>query len=73
MLARSGLLDLAGAWDLVSKGPAEVLGLDDRGELAPGKRADVVILEKDSQRVAATLSGGRVSYMSGEIAARFLG
>ncbi|MEC9312666.1 MAG: alpha-D-ribose 1-methylphosphonate 5-triphosphate diphosphatase, partial [Pseudomonadota bacterium] len=31
MLARSGLLDLAGAWDLVSKGPAEVLGLDDRG------------------------------------------
>ncbi|MDE4097657.1 alpha-D-ribose 1-methylphosphonate 5-triphosphate diphosphatase [Phaeobacter gallaeciensis] len=73
MLARSGLLDLAGAWDLVSKGPAEVLGLEDRGELAPGKRADVVILEKDSQRVAATLSGGRVSYMSGDIAARFLG
>ena len=73
MLARSGLLDLAGAWDLVSKGPAEVLGRDDRGELAPGKRADVVILEKDSQRVAATLSGGRVSYMSGDIAARFLG
>lgn len=73
MLARSGLLDLAGAWDLVSKGPAGVLGLSDRGQLAPGKRADVVILEKDSQRVAATLSGGRVSYMSGDIAARFLG
>ncbi len=73
MLARSGLLDLAVAWDLVSKGPAEVLGLEDRGQLAPGKRADVVILEKDSQRVAATLSGGRISYMSGEIAARFLG
>ncbi|MDE4275975.1 alpha-D-ribose 1-methylphosphonate 5-triphosphate diphosphatase [Phaeobacter gallaeciensis] len=73
MLARSGLLDLAGAWDLVSKGPAGVLGLSDRGQLAPGKRADVVILEKDNQRVAATLSGGRVSYMSGDIAARFLG
>ncbi|MDE4140837.1 MULTISPECIES: alpha-D-ribose 1-methylphosphonate 5-triphosphate diphosphatase [Rhodobacterales] len=73
MLARSGLLDLAEAWDLVSKGPAGVLGLSDRGQLAPGKRADVVILEKDSQRVAATLSGGRVSYMSGDIAARFLG
>lgn len=73
MLVRSGLLDLAGAWDLVSKGPAGVLGLSDRGQLAPGKRADVVILEKDSQRVAATLSGGRISYMSGDIAARFLG
>ncbi|WP_192963984.1 alpha-D-ribose 1-methylphosphonate 5-triphosphate diphosphatase [Phycobacter azelaicus] len=72
MLARTGLLDLVDAWRLVSKGPAVVLGLDDRGDLAAGKRADIVILEKDNGRVAATLSGGRVSYMSGDVAARFL-
>lgn len=71
MLARSGLLDLAGAWALVSSGPAGVLGLDDRGTLAPGKRADIVILDAQD-RVAATLSGGRVSFMSGDIASRFV-
>ncbi|RBW58905.1 alpha-D-ribose 1-methylphosphonate 5-triphosphate diphosphatase [Ruegeria sp. A3M17] len=73
MLAKSGLLDLAMAWALVSSGPARVLGLQDRGTLAPGQRADMVILEAQSHRVAATLAGGRVSFMSGDIAARFVG
>ncbi|WP_282151778.1 alpha-D-ribose 1-methylphosphonate 5-triphosphate diphosphatase [Ruegeria atlantica] len=73
MLAKSGLLDLAGAWALVSSGPARVLGLQDRGTLAPGQRADLVILDARSHRVAATLAGGRVSFMSGDIAARFVG
>ncbi|WP_299604301.1 alpha-D-ribose 1-methylphosphonate 5-triphosphate diphosphatase [uncultured Tateyamaria sp.] len=71
MLAKSGLMDMAGAWALVSSGPAKVLGLTDRGTLAPGKRADIVILD-ETDRVAATLSGGRVSYMSGDIAQRFV-
>ncbi|WP_170466722.1 alpha-D-ribose 1-methylphosphonate 5-triphosphate diphosphatase [Ruegeria arenilitoris] len=73
MLAKSGLLDLAGAWALVSSGPARVLGLSDRGDLSVGKRADIVILEAESMRVAATLASGRVSFMSGDIAARFVG
>ncbi|WP_170423095.1 alpha-D-ribose 1-methylphosphonate 5-triphosphate diphosphatase [Ruegeria arenilitoris] len=73
MLAKSGLLDLAGAWALVSSGPARVLGLSDRGDLSVGKRADIVILDAESMRVAATLAGGRVSFMSGDIAARFVG
>ncbi len=72
MLARTGVLDLAAGWGLVSTGPADLLGLDDRGDFTPGKRADMMILDKASERVAATLSGGRVSYMSGEIAARFI-
>ncbi|NVO54379.1 alpha-D-ribose 1-methylphosphonate 5-triphosphate diphosphatase [Rhodobacteraceae bacterium B1Z28] len=72
MLAKGGLLDLAGAWALISSGPAQVLGLKDRGILEPGKRADLVVLEADTHRVAATLAGGRVSYMSGDIAARFV-
>lgn len=58
------------AWALISSGPARLLGLADRGTLAPGNRADLVILEARSGRVGATLAGGRVSYMSGEIAAR---
>ncbi|MGR3760017.1 alpha-D-ribose 1-methylphosphonate 5-triphosphate diphosphatase [Roseobacteraceae bacterium NS-SX3] len=73
LLERAGLMDLAGAWALVSEGPARLLGLDDRGRLEPGKRADLVVLDKESRRVAATFAGGRISYMSGDIAARFIG
>lgn len=69
-LADAGVLDLRGAWDLISAGPARVLGLEDRGSLTVGKRADLVILD-EARRVVATLSGGAVSYMSGPVAARF--
>lgn len=72
MLHRSGVLDVEAAWGLVSSGPARALGLDDRGDLTPGKRADIVVLDADSHRVAATFAGGRVSYMSGDVAGRFL-
>lgn len=72
MLMKSGLLDLAGAWALVSSGPARVLGLGDRGSLQPGKRADLVILDAETQRVAATIAGGRVSFLSGDVAGRFV-
>ncbi len=71
MLEKSGLLPLERAWGLVSSGPARVLGLRDRGTLEVNKRADLVILDAQDQ-VAATLSGGCVSYMNGAIAARFL-
>ena len=72
MLWQNGMRDLAGAWALVSAGPAAVLGLTDRGVLEPGKRADFVVLERDSLRVAATFVQGRVSHMSGDIAERFM-
>jgi len=72
VLAKTGVLSLEAAWALLSSGPARVLGLSDRGVLSEGKRADLVILDAADQ-VAATLSGGRVSHMSGGIAARFLG
>lgn len=72
LLADSGVVDLAGAWALISSGPARVLGLADRGDLSPGKRADLVVLDMATRRVAATVAAGRVSYMSGEAAARFV-
>lgn len=72
MLTDAGVLSLEEAWALVSERSAGVLGFTDRGRLAPGLRADLVILDAQTRRVAATLAGGQVSYMSGEIAARFL-
>lgn len=58
-------------WDLVSSGPAKILGLTDRGALEPGKRADLVVLDS-AGRVGATIAGGRVTHLAGEVAARFL-
>ncbi|OWU84121.1 phosphonate metabolism protein PhnM [Oceanicola sp. 22II-s10i] len=66
-------LGLGAAWRLVSSGPAEVLGLIDRGHLSPGARADLVILHPGTGRVGATIAGGEVRYMSGEVARAFIG
>ncbi|MFK7754524.1 MAG: alpha-D-ribose 1-methylphosphonate 5-triphosphate diphosphatase [Sedimentitalea sp.] len=72
-LVQDGICGWDAAWALVSSGPAEVLGLSDRGTLGLGLRADLVILEGTTHRVAATLAGGQVSYMSGAVAHRFFG
>lgn len=72
MLWQNGMRDLNAAWALVSSGPARVLGLMDRGVLEAGKRADMVVLDRETLRVAATLVRGRVSYLSGDVASRFM-
>jgi alpha-D-ribose 1-methylphosphonate 5-triphosphate diphosphatase len=59
------------AWSLVSEGPARVMGWTDRGRIAEGLRADLVILDV-AGRVAGTIAGGRVSALSGELAVRWL-
>ena len=73
LLADGGITDLAGAWSLVSAGPARLLGLTDRGTLTPGQRADLVILDATTRDICATISGGRVTHLRGAAAARFLG
>jgi alpha-D-ribose 1-methylphosphonate 5-triphosphate diphosphatase len=73
LLADGGICDLAGAWRLISAGPARLLGLADRGTLAPGQRADLVILDAATRDVCATLSAGRVTFLRGAAAARFIG
>jgi alpha-D-ribose 1-methylphosphonate 5-triphosphate diphosphatase len=45
LLAADGLTDLPGAVRLVTSGPAEAVGLGDRGALVPGARADLVLAE----------------------------
>ena len=72
-LAETGALTEPEAWRLVSEGPARRLGLTDRGSLQDGKRADLVIRERATGRIAATLAGGQVAWMSGPVAARFFG
>lgn len=65
-------IGFAAAWELVSAGPAHVLGLTDRGKLAPGLRADLVVLDPETWQIGATITGGRVAYMAGAVAGRFL-
>ena len=71
-LARDGGMTLERAWALISEGPARLLGLEDRGRLEPGMRADLVVLDGETGRVGATIAGGRVSFLSGDVAERFL-
>jgi alpha-D-ribose 1-methylphosphonate 5-triphosphate diphosphatase len=61
------------AWDLVSARPAGLLGFTDRGRLEPGTRADLVVIEVETGRVAATFVGGRVSHLAGAFADRLFG
>ena len=66
-LVRDGVLDLPGAWDLVSRNPARAAGLQDRGVLAEGLRADAILVD-DSRpglpQVCAAVVGGRLRYAS---------
>lgn len=72
LITASGLLSLGSAWALVSSGPAGILGLKERGVFKPGARADVVVLDPDLQTVGATIAGGVVAQLSGEVAHRFV-
>jgi alpha-D-ribose 1-methylphosphonate 5-triphosphate diphosphatase len=71
-LSDRGVMGLAEAWALISSGPAEVMGWRDRGRLETGARADLVIVEEATRRVAATLSAGRVTWLAGALAARMI-
>ncbi len=71
-LVELGICDTPAAWRLISEGPARVLGLTDRGRLAPGLRADLVVMARDSRRVEGVFAGGVPSYLAGDLAARLL-
>jgi alpha-D-ribose 1-methylphosphonate 5-triphosphate diphosphatase len=67
-IAADGIIPFEQAWNLVSATPARALGLVDRGEIAPGQRADLILVD-DSRpelpRVAATLVAGRPVFVDG--------
>jgi N-acetylglucosamine-6-phosphate deacetylase len=64
-----GGVSLADAVQAASTTPARLLRLDDRGAIAPGRRADLVALEPvgdDAWRVATVWVGGARAWSSGE-------
>ena len=73
-LAADGVLPLTEAWSLVSAGPARATGLADRGVLAEGRRADILLVDdsvKLRPRLIAVISGGRLVHLTD--ATRLLG
>ena len=67
MLAADSILPLPMAWELVSGGPAVATGLHDRGQIAAGKRADIILVDAHERlrpRVVAVIAGGRMVHLT---------
>ena len=71
-LADMGALPFHRAWELISTCPAAIMGLTDRGHIAEGLRADLVVVNAETRRIEATFAAGRVAHLSGDLALRFL-
>jgi alpha-D-ribose 1-methylphosphonate 5-triphosphate diphosphatase len=67
VLANQDRNGLPGAARLASANPAKALGLTDRGEIAVGKKADLVFVDSHD-RVAVTMRDGETIYSNGTLA-----
>jgi alpha-D-ribose 1-methylphosphonate 5-triphosphate diphosphatase len=66
-LVHDGVLSLPKAWDLISAAPARAAGLTDRGVLASGRRADIILVDDATPlrpRLAAAIAGGRLVHVA---------
>jgi alpha-D-ribose 1-methylphosphonate 5-triphosphate diphosphatase len=66
-LAEIGVAPIEKAWPLVSALPASAVGLDDRGRIAPGQRADLILVDPTipgRPRIVAVLVAGRVVHLT---------
>jgi alpha-D-ribose 1-methylphosphonate 5-triphosphate diphosphatase len=72
VLTERGLLSFEAAWALVSSGPARAVGFEDRGQVAAGRRADLVVMNAETMQIEATISAGKLSHLSGAVARRLL-
>jgi alpha-D-ribose 1-methylphosphonate 5-triphosphate diphosphatase len=66
-LAADRILPLPEAWELVSAAPSRAAGLADRGVLAAGRRADVLIVDDEAPlrpRVVAVIAAGRLVHLT---------
>jgi alpha-D-ribose 1-methylphosphonate 5-triphosphate diphosphatase len=66
-LAETDVLPFAKAWELVSGNPARAMNLDDRGSIAPDKRADLILVDDsvpERPRVVAVLVAGRIVHIT---------
>ena len=68
-LERKSIRGLEAAWKMVSAAPALAVGLHDRGEIMPGKRADMLIARPPDTfpaSVSGVLVAGRIVYQGGD-------
>jgi alpha-D-ribose 1-methylphosphonate 5-triphosphate diphosphatase len=66
-LAADSVLPLAEAWNLISAAPARAAGLIDRGVLAEGRRADIVMVDDEvplRPRIVGVIAGGRLVHLT---------
>jgi alpha-D-ribose 1-methylphosphonate 5-triphosphate diphosphatase len=67
-LARRGPLPFGQAWALVSQTPANAVRLNDRGQIAPGQLADLIIVDPSAEgqqpRVVAAIVAGRLVHLA---------
>ena len=66
VLVERGILPLPQAWPLVSRTPAAAVGFADRGTVAVGRRADLIIVDasRGQPRVVATIVAGRIVHLA---------
>jgi alpha-D-ribose 1-methylphosphonate 5-triphosphate diphosphatase len=65
-LVADGVAPIEKAWQLVSEAPARAAGLDDRGVIDVGRRADLVVVDAAdvaNPRLEAVIAGGRIVYL----------
>ncbi len=66
-LAADGVRSLPQAWDLISAAPARATGLSDRGEIAQGRRADILVVDDAvalRPRIVAVIAAGRLVHLT---------
>ena len=66
-LAADGVLPLAQAWQLISAAPATAAGLVDRGVLAAGRRADIILVDDSAPlrpRIIGVIAAGRLVHLT---------
>lgn len=66
-LVADGVLPLTEAWNLISAGPAHATGLTDRGILAEGRRADILLVDDSvplRPRLIAVIAAGKLVHLT---------
>ena len=66
-LVHDGILALPQAWSLISAAPAKAAGLTDRGEIATGRRADILLIDDSAAlrpRIVAVIANGKLVHLA---------
>jgi alpha-D-ribose 1-methylphosphonate 5-triphosphate diphosphatase len=66
-LAADGVVPFPQAWNLISAAPARAAGLSDRGILAAGYRADLILVDDElplRPRIIAVIAAGRLVHLT---------